>query len=84
MHIGSRHAPLPEHRFRPAPAVGAMATGNRFKFGAGQRMMIGMPTQGAFRQVHRLQRQGRQAFLHLRITRQQTQQFGAHAFDIGQ
>ncbi|MNG31371.1 hypothetical protein D3C84_1171560 [compost metagenome] len=61
-----------------------MATGYRFKLGAGQRMMIGVPTQGAFRQVHRLQRQGRQTLLHLRITRQQTQQFGAHAFNVGQ
>ena len=47
-------------------------------------MVIGMTAQLAFRQVHGLQRQGRQTLLHGCLTRQHPHQLGALAVDIGQ
>ncbi|MNE49285.1 hypothetical protein D3C80_1437930 [compost metagenome] len=43
-----------------------------------------MPAQGTFRQLHRLQGQGCKAFLHGRLARQQTEQFGTLPRHIGQ
>ena len=84
MHIRGRHPPLTINRLRPAPAIGAQATGNRHEPGGGQRMMIGMPTQGTFRQFDSLQRQCRQTLLHHRIPGQQADQFCTRTFDIGE
>ena len=60
------------------------AASNRLKFGAGQRVVVGVAAQQPFRHVHSLQRQGSQALLHRRLPCQQANQFGALALDIGQ
>lgn len=84
MHVGGRHPPLAVNRLGATTAIGAHATRDRLQFGTGQRMVVGVPAQDALRQLDRLQREGGQAFLHDRLARQQPQQLGAGAVDIGQ
>ncbi|MNT61538.1 hypothetical protein D3C72_1991910 [compost metagenome] len=84
MHVGRRQPATAIDRFGATAAVGAMPTGNRLERGSGQRVVIGMAAQGAFRQLHRLQRQGCEALLHHCFAFQQTQQLGTLTRNIGQ
>lgn len=76
MHVGGCQPAQAIHRFVATPTVGAEAPGNRVQRRAGQRVVIGVTAQGTFRQLHRLQGQGRQALLHGRLAGQQAEQFG--------